>query len=138
MVKAFNFPRELNLNIDKNRSTSFVGGFWEIDAPWLICSEPPSLKSGDNTVQKDHLFKNLYRNLRNRQETQMFSSKYRERALSAHCPLKKILVYVFSYYHFCIIRPTVGVPLRDRVTFEQNQRHAGVAETDDKGGIYLF
>jgi hypothetical protein len=31
--KAFTFSLESNLNIDKNRSTSSVGGFWEIDAP---------------------------------------------------------------------------------------------------------
>jgi hypothetical protein len=33
MVKAFTFPLESNLNIDKNRSTVSVGGFWKIDAP---------------------------------------------------------------------------------------------------------
>jgi hypothetical protein len=30
----------LNLNIDKNRSTSGVGGFPEIDAASRICSDP--------------------------------------------------------------------------------------------------
>jgi hypothetical protein len=46
IAKAFTFPLEPNLNIDKNRSTLSVGGFAEICAPSRICSEPPSLKSG--------------------------------------------------------------------------------------------
>jgi hypothetical protein len=48
MVKAFTFPRESNLNIDKNRSTqccaSCVGGFWEIDAPTGIRTPVVALK----------------------------------------------------------------------------------------------
>lgn len=60
MVKVFTFPLESNLSIDKNRSTSAVGGFWEIDAPKGTCSEPHSSpKSGENTIQKDYLSKNL-------------------------------------------------------------------------------
>jgi len=54
-VKAFTFSPESNLNIDKNRSTMPVGGFLEICAPSWICSEPPSLESGENTVQKDYI-----------------------------------------------------------------------------------
>jgi hypothetical protein len=60
MVKAFAFPLESNLNIDKNRSTLSVGGFWEIDAPSWICSEPhPSLKSGENPEEKNYPLKNV-------------------------------------------------------------------------------
>jgi len=33
IVKVFTFPLESNLNIDKNRSTSSVGGFWEFVPP---------------------------------------------------------------------------------------------------------
>jgi hypothetical protein len=63
MVKAFTFSLESNLNIDKNRSTSCVGGLREIDAPSWICSEHhPSLKLGENTIQKDYLSKNLIEN----------------------------------------------------------------------------
>jgi hypothetical protein len=50
---------ETNLYIDKNHSTSFIGGFCEIDAPPWICSEPhPSLKAGENTDEKRYLLKN--------------------------------------------------------------------------------
>ena len=33
-----------------------------MDAPKGTCSEPPSLKSGENTVQKDYLSENLIEN----------------------------------------------------------------------------
>ena len=59
IAKAYTFPLESNLNIDKNRSTSCIGGFWETDAPSLICSEPPSLKSGENIAQQGYFLKNL-------------------------------------------------------------------------------
>jgi hypothetical protein len=49
--KVFSLSLESNLNIDKKRSTPCVGGFWEMDAPKGTCSEPPSLKSAENTVQ---------------------------------------------------------------------------------------
>ena len=53
-------PLESNLNINKNRSTSYVGGFLEICAPTGISSERrPSLKSAENTVQNDQVLKNL-------------------------------------------------------------------------------
>jgi hypothetical protein len=58
-AKVFIFSPESNLSIDKNRSTLSVGGSWKTDAPKGTCSEPPSLKSGENTVQKDYLSKNL-------------------------------------------------------------------------------
>jgi hypothetical protein len=46
MAKEFTFPLESNLNIDENRSTIPVGGYFEICAPSRICSEPPSLFPG--------------------------------------------------------------------------------------------
>ena len=47
---------------NKNRSTSSVGGFFEFDDPDGTCSEPhPSLKSGENTVQRGYLSKNANR-----------------------------------------------------------------------------
>ena len=67
-AKAFTFSPESNLNIDKNRSTMPVGGFLEICAPSWICSEPPSLESGENTVQKDYINQEFNWNQRNRQE----------------------------------------------------------------------
>jgi hypothetical protein len=42
MGKVFSFSLESNRNIDKNRSTSCVGGFWEIYTPERTCSELPS------------------------------------------------------------------------------------------------
>jgi hypothetical protein len=36
MAKAFTFSVESNLNVDKNRSTSSVGGFFKICAPTKI------------------------------------------------------------------------------------------------------
>jgi hypothetical protein len=47
IAKVFTFPLELSHNVEKNRSTLSVGGFWKTDAPSLICSEPPSLKLGE-------------------------------------------------------------------------------------------
>ena len=44
MAKVFTFPLESNLNKDKNRSTSSVGGFWEFDAPTGIRTPVVALK----------------------------------------------------------------------------------------------
>ena len=44
IAKAFHFPPESNPNIDKNRSTSSVGGFREIDAPTEIRTPVLALK----------------------------------------------------------------------------------------------
>jgi len=46
--QSTHFSLESILNKDKNRVTVSVGGFWQIDAPSRICSEPhPSQKSGE-------------------------------------------------------------------------------------------
>jgi hypothetical protein len=57
--KVFTLSLVSNLSIDKNRSTSCVGGLWEMDAPKGTCSELPSLKSGENTIPRDNFFWNL-------------------------------------------------------------------------------
>jgi hypothetical protein len=44
MTKVFTFSLESNLNIDKNRSTLSVGGFWEIYAPTGIRTPVVALK----------------------------------------------------------------------------------------------
>jgi hypothetical protein len=44
MAKVFTFPLESNLNIDKNRSTSCVGGFRKFDAPTGIRTPVVALK----------------------------------------------------------------------------------------------
>ena len=66
---------ESNLNIDENRSTSCVGGFWEIDAPSWICSEPPSLKSGEMGT-KGLSFQEFNWKLMNCQAIRVFKPKY--------------------------------------------------------------
>jgi len=59
-AQSINFSPESRLSINENGSTLSVGGFFEICAPKGTCSEPhPSPASGENTVQKDYLFKNL-------------------------------------------------------------------------------
>jgi len=51
--QSIRFSPRINLNVDKNRSTLFVGGFWKIYAPSWICSEHhPSLKSGENMSKR--------------------------------------------------------------------------------------
>jgi hypothetical protein len=59
MVNALTFPLESNLNRNKNRSTLFVGGFSEIDAPSWICSEPHSALNQGKYGMKGYVFKNL-------------------------------------------------------------------------------
>ena len=44
MAKVFTFPLESNLNKDKNRSTSVVGGFFEVCAPTGIRTPVVALK----------------------------------------------------------------------------------------------
>lgn len=44
MDNVLTFPRESNLNIEKNRSTSSVGGFIEICAPTGIRTPVVALK----------------------------------------------------------------------------------------------
>jgi len=75
MAKAFTFSLESNLNIDKNRSTSPVGGFSEFDAPSRICSEPPSLKSGE-IGHKRIILGEFNGKLRNRQVILISSRSY--------------------------------------------------------------
>jgi hypothetical protein len=44
LPKVFTFSLESNLNIDKNRSTLFVGGVWKICAPTGIRTPVVALK----------------------------------------------------------------------------------------------